>query len=232
MSRSSKLAAALALAVGAVLSTPGVLLAQDHAGGHAPAAAQHDPAAGHAPAAAHDDHAHDAQPSLFAGNMANVVFTLLIFGLVLAVLGKFAWKPLVGALDERERTIREALEAARRQKQESEALLRRYEESINNARVESAAILDEARRDAEVARRRMTEETKKETDEMLARARREIQLATDGAVKELYDRTADLAVQIAGSVVSKSLSADDHRAMVRESLDRMSGAHRGAARNN
>jgi F-type H+-transporting ATPase subunit b len=170
------------------------------------------------------DDAH-GDPELIRTDMGaiigNFAVTLIVFVAVIVILGKFAWNPLLRVLNERERTIRESLETAQQQREQAERLMAEYQAQLNKAREEATAIVEEGRRDAEEVRRRMQEEAKAETSEMIARARREIQLATDTAVKDLYDRTADLVVTVAGEVIRKELSADDHRAFVRDSLSKM-----------
>lgn len=156
---------------------------------------------------------------IFRGGVGNAVITLVIFGAVVYVLGTKAWPPLLRVLGEREQTIRESLEAARRERQEAEKRLAEYEARLDRARAEATAIVDEGRRDAEAVRRRIHEEARRESDEMIARARREIQLATDTAKKDVYDLAGELAVELAGRVIQKQLSAQDHHELLRESLE-------------
>ena len=106
---------------------------------------------------------------------------------MLVVLGKFAWGPILKALQARESFIHDALAKAKRDRDEAEARLREYEERLATARAEATAIVDEGRRDAEVVKRKIEEAAKVEADKMIERARREIQLATVTATKELYD---------------------------------------------
>jgi F-type H+-transporting ATPase subunit b len=175
--------------------------------------------------AASGPHALDAhageKPSVFAGGIGNAIITLIIFGVVVYVLGKKAWPPLLKTLNEREDAIRTSLENARREREEAEKLLAKYKQQIDEARAEATAIVEEGRRDATEVRRRMQEEARKDADEMLARAKREIRLATDTAIKDLHDQTAELAVQVAGGIIRKELRADDHKGLVTESLERM-----------
>jgi F-type H+-transporting ATPase subunit b len=168
--------------------------------------------------------AQEQEPSIFAGNLGNVIVTLIIFGLVITVLGKLAWRPLLTVLNERERSIRESLETARRERQAAEEVLARYQTQLEKAREEAGAIVEEGRRDGEAVRRRIHDEARGQANEIIERARREIRLATDAALKELYDHTADLAVKLAGGIIRKELSAEDHRRLVAESLDRMRAA--------
>lgn len=194
----------------------------------APAAMAEDHPAPAAGASAADPHAAGEQHEvgIFEGGIGNSIITLIIFGLVVAILGRYAWPPLMKGLADREEQIRGALEKARAERIEAEKLLEQYKEQIEQARVEATAIVEEGKRDAAAAARRIQEETRKESEELLARARREVQLARDTAIKELYDRTADLAVQVAGQILRREIRADEHRGLVNESIERMRAAGR------
>ena len=128
---------------------------------------------------------------------------------------------MLAALQKREDLIRSSIEDAKRERKEADKLLAKYREQIDHAREEATAIIEKGKRDVEDVRRRIHEDARKESDEMVARARREIELASQSAIKELYDHTAELVMLAAGRVVSKTLSVDDHRELVKESLDRM-----------
>jgi len=156
--------------------------------------------------------------SLLGGDIGNAVFTLVIFLAVVVVLGKFAWKPLLNVLNERERTIRESLSSARQERDQAAKLLAEYQAQLERARAEAAAVVEEGRRDGDVVRQRIQQEARQQAEEALARARREIQLAADAAVKELYDRTADLAVGLAGRIVQQELSPEKHRQLIADSI--------------
>lgn len=192
----------------------------------APAIRAEEPQAAHGAPAAHASESHEEAASIFAGGIGNAIVTLIIFGIVVYVLGTRAWPPLLKSINDREAMIRKSIEDARRQSEESQKLLAQYQTQLDRARTEATAIVEEGRRDAEAVRRKIQDDARKESDEMVARARREIQLATDSAIKELYDKTADLAVQVAGGIIRKELKADDHRGLVKESLDRMAQATR------
>jgi len=81
--------------------------------------------------------------------------------------------------------------------------------------------VDEGKRDAEVAARRVQDEARREAEQTLERARREIQLAADAAIRALYDQAAALAIDVAGRIIRKDLNAADHRALVDEALQQM-----------
>lgn len=160
----------------------------------------------------------------FDSDIGNFVFTLIIFGLVVLTLGKYAWKPLLKVLQEREATIRTAIESANSNQAAAERLLTEYKAQLDRAAQEAAALLDKGRHDADAARQRMLEDARHEATEIAARARREIELASDAALKELYDRAAELSIDVARRIVSKELSADDHRRLIEDSLAEMRDA--------
>jgi F-type H+-transporting ATPase subunit b len=161
----------------------------------------------------------EGTPNLFAGDLGNVVWTVAIFVLVLVVLGKFAWGPLLKALQARESFIHDALARAKRDRDEAEARLREYEERLASARAEATAIVDEGRRDAEVVKRKIEEAAKVEADKMIDRARREVHLATVTATRELYDLSARLATDLAARVLGREITAKDHERLISEAID-------------
>src|SRR3954451_12437723 len=169
----------------------------------------------------------EAPPNLLSGNVGNVIWTLLIFGLVLAVLAKYAWGPILSTLQARESFIHEALAKAKRDRDEAEARLKQYEERLAGARAEATAMVEEGRRDAEVVKRKIEAAAKGEADKMIDRARREIQIATDTATRELYDLSARLATDMAARVIGRELSAQDHERLIAEAIDGISNGPGG-----
>ncbi len=157
----------------------------------------------------------------FAGDIGNALWTLVIFGLVVFVLGKFAWGPILNALQARETFIREALETAKRDRDEAELRRKEYEDRLAQARAEASAIVDEGRRDAAAVKHRIEEDARSEADKMIERAKREIQIATESATKELYQLSTRLATDMAGKVIGRELTPQDHERLIAEALDGM-----------
>jgi len=164
--------------------------------------------------------------NLFAGDMGNAVWTLVIFLLVVFVLGKFAWGPLLGTLQQREQFIRESLEKAKADREAAEARLQEYTEKLHEARAEATTIVEEGRRDAEVLRRKLEEESRSAAEQMLTRARREIDLAKQAAIKDVYAAGARFATEAAGRIIGKELKAEDHERLIAESIDKLEGLER------
>src|SRR6185295_18727093 len=94
----------------------------------------------------------------FSGDVGNAIWTILIFGLVLFVLGKYAWGPILSGLQARESFIREALEKADRDRKESAAKLQEYVDKINASRAEASAIVEEGKRDADALKRKIEDD--------------------------------------------------------------------------
>lgn len=201
------IALGLALALG--LSVPGRARAQAHpepaaaATGHETAAA---PEGGHGGGAAASNPL-KAEPTL-------AIWTLLVFLGVLGVLGKYAWKPLLTALHERERHLQHALDETERARSESEALLAEHRRQMSRAADEVRALLDQARRDAQVTAEGMIRQAQEEAEAARQRAQRDIAAARDQALAEIWQKTADMAVQTAGRVLATELSPDDHRRLL------------------
>jgi len=166
----------------------------------------------------------EAKGNPFAGDIGNALWTLIVFVLVVVVLGKFAWKPILGALQKREDFIRDSLAKAKRDRDEAERRLKEYSDKIVAARAEATAIVDEGRRDAEVVKRRIEEESKAEAKANLDRTRREIQIATDSAVKELYSLSVKLATDVAAKIIRKELNPREHERLIEESINELEAA--------
>ncbi len=163
--------------------------------------------------------AHDEGGGLMDVNPGLMIWTLVTFVALLAVLRFTAWKPLIGALDAREQRIREAVELAERTRQESEALMQRHEEQLEAARVEAHQIIEEGKADALKLKNDILKQAREEADENKARALREVQLAADSAKKELWDEATRLSTQLAERILRRSLNDEDHRRLVEQVLD-------------
>jgi F-type H+-transporting ATPase subunit b len=166
--------------------------------------------------------------SPFAGDLGNAIWTLVIFALVVFVLGKFAWGPILSGLQQREDFIKKSLEDAKRDRDQAEARLAEYEQRLAQARAEATAIVEEGKRDAEAVKARTVEQLQKETEAMMERAKREIGLAKDAAIKELYGQTARLATDAASRIIRQELKAGDHERLISEAIAELENEARSA----
>jgi F-type H+-transporting ATPase subunit b len=159
--------------------------------------------------------------SIFSGDLGNMIWTLVIFLIVLFVLGKFAWGPILEQLNARESFIRDSLEEARDDREAAEARLKEYEDRLAEARGEATAIVDEGRRDADVVKQTIEDTARDEAAKIVERARREIDLAKDAAVEEIYGVASGLAIEVASKVVRKELSGEDHERLIDEAMQKL-----------
>jgi F-type H+-transporting ATPase subunit b len=148
------------------------------------------------------------------------LWTFVIFIVLFLVLKKFAWKPISESLDRRERHIAENIAAAQRAQDDAKKMLADYERKLAGAADEVRAMLEEARRDAEGTKQQIVAEAKSAAHAEHERAMREIRTATDAAVEELSQRSADLAVALAGKIVSSKLTGEERSRLVQESLSK------------
>lgn len=148
------------------------------------------------------------------------LWTLIVFLGLLAVLTKFAWKPIMEGLDAREKSISDSIEAAAKAKEEAESNLKQYETKLANAHDEAAAVLSEARQDAVSAKERILAEANEEAVKTRDRAMADIESAKSAAVQELAETSANSAVDLAGSIVGRALQKDDHSKLIEDSLKR------------
>lgn len=167
------------------------------------------------------DHGAD-KPALLQWDFGSAFWSIIVFVILLVILRATAWKPILQGLQQRERFIVDSLEKARVERERSERLLAEYNDKLNKAREEATAIVEEGRRDAEEVRKRVHAEAKGEADAIVARAKRDIQIARDDAIKQLHDQSILLATSIATKMVRKELTAGDHQRLLDESLAELS----------
>lgn len=146
------------------------------------------------------------------------IWTILTFLGLLAALAKFAWKPLLDALEARKQGISRALEEADRARQEFERLRREAAELTDQARREASGIIAASRADSERLRERLKEDARKEAAAILAAAERQIQLESARAREQLRREVADLSVAIASKLVRRNLTREDNEALIDDVL--------------
>ena len=151
-----------------------------------------------------------------------LVFSLLVFVLLVVLLARYAWKPIIEGLDKREKSIADNIDHAREANEKAQATLAQYEQKIQAAADETARMMADARADAERARQRIVEEANAEAQRQRERAVAEINAARDAAVRELAERSVDSAVALAGNLVGKELKPDDHARLIEQSLEQFS----------
>jgi len=146
------------------------------------------------------------------------IWTILTFLVLVALLGKFAWRPLLLALESRQESIRKSLDDAQKAKQELERLHAESAEIIRQSRVEADAIVTRSRGDAERLREEMKQKARAEADAIVKNAERQIQLETSRAVQQIRREAVDLSVMIASKLIQRNLSKEDNERLIEDAL--------------
>ncbi len=165
------------------------------------------------------DHAPGTNPMVVDPDLALV--TAIIFVLLLLVLWKFAWGPLITAIDRRERHLKENLEEAERQHAQAKRLLADYQEKLTQAGAQVRALLEEARKDAELQKQKILDQAQATAQAEKERAVREIEAAKVTALRELGEKSVELAVDMAGRIVRDKISPEDRQRLIQESLKQL-----------
>jgi len=149
------------------------------------------------------------------------IWTILTFLVLVGLLAKFAWRPLLLALETRQETIRKSLDDAAKAKAELEQLNQQSAELMRQARVEADAIISGTRADAERLREELRQKARGEADGILKNAERQIQLETARAVQQIRHEAADLSVAIASKLIQRNLTKEDNEKLIDEALKQM-----------
>ncbi len=152
--------------------------------------------------------------NLITPDPGTVLWTVITFIVLAGLLAKFAWKPLLTTLQERERTIRESLEQAQKARAEGEETLRRNQEILSQARRETAAILEQGKREAETLRAEILAQARKEAQDLVEQGKRQVQFEQKQAMEQLRRQVADLAIQAAERLITRSLDDSAQRQLV------------------
>ena len=164
---------------------------------------------------------------LIQPQLGTIIWTTITFLILMFLLGKFAWKPLLAAVDAREKGIRDSLELARQQRDESQRILEEHKDLLNQARRERAEAVEMGRRDAERIKGEILEEARRQREQLVAQTEGQISASLRQARAEFKGEVANLAIQAAGKLLGKSLDDATQRRLVEEyiaDLERLGSA--------
>ncbi|HEY4870406.1 MAG TPA: F0F1 ATP synthase subunit B [Candidatus Dormibacteraeota bacterium] len=148
-----------------------------------------------------------------------LIAQLLIFLVMLGVLYRFAWGPLLKILNERRTRIAQGVEATQKAMQELEAAEKERQAKLEETRREAQAILDRIAKQAEDLRKELEAKAREQAEALIAKARAEIRQEREKAVQDLRLQVADLAVLAAGRIIGESLDAKKHRELIERAIE-------------
>jgi len=152
--------------------------------------------------------------SLFSGSFAEALWTVVAFVALLAILGKFAWRPMLQALNDREQHIHQQIDAANQARQQAEHLLDQYKS-------EGLQIVQQAYDDAQRRQADMLERTRNEIRLLKEDAEGDIEHAKQAAIEHLWQEAGDLVQGVTQEVLGRTVRPEDHQRLIRQAIDRV-----------
>ncbi|MBI4546984.1 MAG: F0F1 ATP synthase subunit B [Ignavibacteriae bacterium] len=147
-------------------------------------------------------------------NPGLVIWTIVTFILLVIVLRKIAWKPLLEALNRREEHVRSSLERAEHAKQEAERILEENRKQLARAEAESQRILNEGRTLAEKLKAEIMDKANQQSRKVIEQAKLEIERDKDAALSELRGEVVHLAIMAAEKILDETLDENKHRKLI------------------
>ena len=149
------------------------------------------------------------------------IWTILTFLILVGLLAKFAWRPLLAALDERQSSIRKALDDARKAKQDLEQIHAESAKLLAQARSEAAEIVSRSRSDADRFREEMKDKARTEAAGLIRNAERQIELETTRALQQIRQEAVDISIGIASKLLQRNVSKEDNERLIAETFQQL-----------
>ena len=150
-----------------------------------------------------------------------LLWTIVTFVILVLILWKAAWKPIVSSLDSRAERLRGDIDKAEKARLEAESILNKNREILENAKDETARIISEGKEGAEKIRAEIIAKAGQEAKEIAERSKREISTAKDKALSELKLEIVNIATDIASRIIVKNLNPKDQEAIVKDALSKL-----------
>jgi F-type H+-transporting ATPase subunit b len=152
-------------------------------------------------------------------NPGLMFWTIVTFVILVWILKKVAWGPILEALEKRENTIRDSLEEASRSREEAQKLFEEYNRKLEKAGEEAQKVLEEGRAMSENMKKEIVSKAREEAEEIVNRGKHEIELEREKAISEITKHAVDLSLNAASRVVKKTLTGEDHERIVLEAIN-------------
>jgi F-type H+-transporting ATPase subunit b len=166
--------------------------------------------------------------ALLTPKWGTIFWTALTFLALAWLLGRFAWKPLLGAVDAREQSIRDSFDQARKSQEEAESVLGQHRELLTAARRERAEAVDQGKRDAEKVKHEILDEARRQREQVLKETEAQVEAGLRKARADLRGTAVDLAILAAGKLLATNLDDATQRRLVEEHLSELEGQSGGS----
>lgn len=158
---------------------------------------------------------------LYDINTGLSVWTIVVFGALVFLLGKFAWGPILGAVEAREKGIQQALDEAKARNAEASRLLQEHKEQLADARRQASELIAEGKAAGQEVRKEIEAKARSEAQGIVERAREEIERERDQAIDLLRKEAVDLALSAASKLIQENLDQPKDRELVERYLSGM-----------
>jgi F-type H+-transporting ATPase subunit b len=147
-----------------------------------------------------------------------MLWTIIVFLVLLALLRKFAWAPLLASLEQRQDLIRKSLDDAQQARKELERLNQESAQILKNANAEAESIVSRSWSEAEKLREEMKQKARTDADAIMKEAQRQIEIETGRAVRQIRNEVADISVNIASKLIQRNFSREDNSRLIEDTL--------------
>jgi len=175
------------------------------------------------PAVASEETPHGGQENIFSGSFADALWTVIAFFLLLVVLLKFAWKPILAGLKARQEHIEQEIKTAEGTRKQAEDTLQDYKQR-------GLRIIEDSTAAAQQSQRELIEETRNETQLIKTRAQDDIRHAMTAASDMLWNEASDMLLLLGKEVLGRSLTPQDNERLIREAVEKMKSVRTSAAK--
>ena len=162
---------------------------------------------------------HAVKPGMVQVHGGTLFWSVVTFLLLLVVLKRVAWGPIIDALEARENEIKEALSSAEKARKEAEQVSSDYEDSIRKAQVEAQQIIADAKTTGEKIKVDLETTANEKADEIIKKAKVQIDAERVKVISEIKTMAVEISLSAAAKVIEKNLDSDDNRKLVEEALD-------------
>ena len=149
------------------------------------------------------------------------IWTILTFLVLVGLLAKFAWRPLLTALEQRQQSIRQSLEDARRAREEVQRVQSDATRILNEARTQAESIIADTRADANRLRDELRQKAQTDAAGLLRNAERQIELDTARALQTIRHEAVELSVTLASKLLQRNLTKDDNERLIEDTLRKL-----------
>lgn len=159
--------------------------------------------------------------NLLSPDSGTLFWTVITFLLLLFILKRYAWKPILTTLENREKRIKDALAQAEQDRKSAQQLVEEQKQLLEKSRRDSAQILAESKKNAEATRKELLEHARNEADKILARARQEMELSKEAAISDIKQYAVEIALAAAQKVVGEAITPDHHLQLIDKYVKQM-----------